>query len=411
MKNTKKTLSTSIALAIALFASTRTSAMFNANQPQTQTGQPKAFGNFGNQPQPQATTSTFGSIPNKPQPQIQTGQPKAFSGFGNQPQPQATTSTFGSMPSQPVSPLLQVYFTPQDQIKITNTLFDLLDNAKKQIYIAIYWITDNAIIEKIIAAKRRNIDVQIVIDETTPQVDDIITQLLQNDIVPIICPSKPPYNTGIMHNKFVVIDATKVFTGSANFTQAALNSSAEKNNFENVMIINSTDIAQKFIDAFVKMKQEIFDFYVGIIALNTPNQLPDWMRRLIPIVYHKQNLMKQSVNQPATNYNAEEQRRINNYFGIQSNVRQNHITDKQQRLLNTKGFSNKEISNLSKKEASDLIGTILADFSWQRATEKQRSLLKNKGFSDQEVLHLSKEEASELISDVLNTGMQQQYRW
>ena len=360
MKNTKKSLSIGIALAITLFTPIRIFAMFTGN---------------------------------------------------SQPQPQATTTTFGSTPSQPISPILQVYFAPQNQIKITNTLFDLLDNAKKQILIAIYWITDNAIIEKIIAAKRRNIDVQIVIDETTPQVDDIITQLLQNDIVPIICPSKPPYNTGIMHNKFVAIDATKVFTGSANFTQAALSSSAIKNNFENVMIINSTDIAQKFIDAFVTMKQDIFDFYVGIIALNNPNQLPNWMSDLIPTVYQKQDLMKQSVSQQTNNYNAKEQRRINNFFGIQSTIRQDRLTDKQQRLLNTKGFSNQEILNLSKKEASDLIGTILADYNWQRATEKQRSLLKKKGFSDQEVLSLSKDEASELISNVLNRGKQQQYSW
>ncbi len=336
---------------------------------------------------------------------------RIFAMFTGKSQPQAITTTFRSTPSQPISPILQVYFAPQDQIKITNTLFDLLDNARKQILIAIYWITDNAIIEKIIAAKRRNIDVQIVIDETTPQVDDIITQLLQNDIVPIICPSKPPYNTGIMHNKFVAIDDTKVFTGSANFTQAALSSSAIKNNFENVMVINSTDIAQQFIDAFVTMKQDIFDFYVGIIALNNPNQLPNWMSNLIPTVYQKQDLMNQSVSQQTKNYNAKEQRRINNFFGIQpTERREDNMTIPQKRLLNMNGFSDQDISGLSKKEASDLITKVKSGY-WQRATEKQRSLLKNKGFSDQEVLSLSKDEASDLISDVINRSKQQQYSW
>lgn len=423
MKNTKKNLSLAIALAMTLFTSIRIFAMFGAsNQPQQQPqtssfGQPtptqaqteqlRTFG-FTQPSPPKTATPSFGSISN---------QPSAGISFGKTPQPQATTP-FGSTPIQQQkapqisnNPLLLAYFTPQDQVKITNTLFHLLDNAKKQIYIAIYWITDSAIIEKIIAAKHRNVDVQIVIDESSLGYLDVTTQFLQHGIVPIISPSKNRNAAGLMHNKFVVIDEATVFTGSANFTQRAFNPNSEYFNFENALVIDSIDIAKQFSNAFMSMQKELFDFYVDIIAFNNRNDLPNWVNSLMPSIYQQQDLMRRSVKQLINNYSSIEQSRINNFFGIQSTIRQDHVTEKQERLLKTKGFSSQEILKLSKQEASQLIGVILSDYSWERATEKQRSLLKNKGFPDQDILFLSKDKASDLISQVLGRGMQQPYRW
>lgn len=416
MKNTKKVLSTGIALAIILFASIRISAMFSfgtPSQPQQQQQQPStgSFSGFGNQPQSKAT---FGSAPSQPQPQTQTRtfgfgsqtQPQTQPTFGGQPQPQATTPTFGSTLNQPVSPLLKVYFSPQDQIVITNKLFNLIDNAKKQLYIAIYYITDNAIIEKIIAAKRRNVDVQIVIDESSPEIESIIMQLLDNNIMPIIYPSNNIDPAGKMHHKFVAIDDMVVFTGSANFTKIVLNSKTRGFNFENVLIINSTDIAKQFINAFVAMKKEIFDFYVKTISSKALNALPSWMKRVIPRIYQQQDLMQQSVNQPIKNYNPEEQEKINNFFNIQSTeIREDRITDPQKKLLNMNGFTNREILTLSKQEASDLI-TKVKSGNWVRTTQEQRATLRSKGYSGIQILMLSSQEASKIINRSLSTEIQ-----
>ncbi len=147
--------------------------------------------------------------------------------------------------------VVQVYFVPQDQDKIMNGLSWLLDNAKQQVLVAMYWITDQSLIEKLIAAKKRGVDVQIIMDESIADCFDlnsIINQFLQNDIVPIIHPSKNIEGGGKMHNKFVVIDNAMVFTGSANFTKTALNPSANSFNFETVVVIDSADIAKKFVD-------------------------------------------------------------------------------------------------------------------------------------------------------------------
>ena len=256
---------------------------------------------------------------------------------------------------------LQAYFAPQDKKKITSKLCSMLDNAKKQILIAIYWITDNNLAEKIIAAKNRNIDVQIVIDESSiDKSGDVVTQLSKNGIVPIICPSAPPNNTGLMHNKFVVVDATEVFTGSANFTQAALNPDYnEKLNFENVIIMNSSDIAQKFINAFVSIKEVIFAFYMNIIAINNPNQLPNWMHNILPDLYKKEHPLQQSIEKRINDYTFDEQKKISSLFGIQLAQQKQPLTDKQLALLRNKGLPNEDISKLSKQEASDLISAFI----------------------------------------------------
>lgn len=301
--------------------------------------------------------------------------------------------------SQQNNSLLEVYFTPEDQAEITNKLYSLLDNAKKQVLIAIYWITDKNLMEKIIATKNRNVDVQIIIDESSLQYLDITPQLLENGIMPTIWPSKYS-EAGLMHNKFVVVDTTTVFAGSANFTQTALNPDAKKFNFENVIIINSPNIAKKYIDTFFTTKEDTFQLYVYLVA---NNQTADWMHRIVPDLYKNDYSMQQLVTQLMKEYDFKKQKIINNFFGIQIQpIQQNEpLTNKQLALLRNKKLPNKEILNLSKQEATSLISKILSARNWEPATEKQRPLLKNMGLSDIEALALSKDEASSLISQHL----------
>lgn len=308
---------------------------------------------------------------------------------------------------------LQVWFAPQDQDQIMNELSALLENAKKQVIIAMYWITDQLLIEKIIAAKKRGVDVQIVIDESMSLFSDLnslIDKFVQNNIIPIIYPSKHGNAAGKMHNKFIVVDTTTVFTGSANFTRTALDSSSFGFNFENVVVINSTDIAKRFVVNFDEMDQMIFDFYVEIIASSNLNQLPVWMHRLFPLVYQNQLFMRQSVQKTIERFNAEEQRKIKSFFGIQSTTAWEHATVKQQDLLRSKGVPIEEIAGLSKQEASSLISKIIKQGSlfgtrpatkWDpAATEAQQRLLRNMGVPDEEISGLSKREASDLIDEI-----------
>ncbi|HEX4068985.1 MAG TPA: phospholipase D-like domain-containing protein [Candidatus Babeliales bacterium] len=306
-------------------------------------------------------------------------------------------------------PLLQVYFSPQDQQQITNSLHTLLDNVQRRLRIAIYWMTDKTILEKIIAAKRRNIDVEIVMDGTSPEIDNIIAQLLQNNIIPVVDPSDV-LRYGKMHHKFVVVDDVIVFTGSANFTQIVLNPNAKGLNFENALIINSSDIAKQYTDAFVDMGRHILQFYIDLIAsTKNINELPSWMQKLAFTIYQSQPFMQQLVTQMINNYDLVDQRRVRSFFGIQSVEKQSFerrdlITPNQYGYLKSRGFLDEEISDLSKQDAFAIVGKIKSHED--PVTIKQRTLLRDKGFSNVEILGLSKQEASRLIGQVLNQGKQ-----
>jgi phosphatidylserine/phosphatidylglycerophosphate/cardiolipin synthase-like enzyme len=54
----------------------------------------------------------------------------------------------------------------------------------------------------------------------------------------------------IAHNKVMIIDKTTVITGSFNFTKAA-----EENNAENLLIIKSKELANIYIENWMKHKE------------------------------------------------------------------------------------------------------------------------------------------------------------
>ena len=51
-----------------------------------------------------------------------------------------------------------------------------------------------------------------------------------------------------MHNKFIIVDNTKLFTGSYNFTN-----DAENNNYENVIITDDPETVTAFREEFKRL--------------------------------------------------------------------------------------------------------------------------------------------------------------
>lgn len=151
---------------------------------------------------------------------------------------------------------VQTYFSPMDRKAMSDDLFVRLDNARKSIYVAMYWITDDRIIDKLIAAKRRNIDVQVCIDESSPnpQRDIYIKKLRDNNVSLTVFPSKRGGN-GKMHNKYFIIDSETVITGSANFTGVAMKTSSDKFNYENMLILYSPEIAAAYLSDFAAIQK------------------------------------------------------------------------------------------------------------------------------------------------------------
>ncbi len=131
----------------------------------------------------------------------------------------------------------QVCFTPQDNC--TQLIIQLIDSAKTQIRGQIYSFTSKPIAKALVRAEKRGIDVQIIYDQSNSDSHhySLAPYLIKNHI-PAYIDTVP----GIAHNKVLIIDSQTVETGSFNYTQ-----SAQENNAENVLIINSPQLAKQYL--------------------------------------------------------------------------------------------------------------------------------------------------------------------
>ncbi len=123
--------------------------------------------------------------------------------------------------------------------------------AREEILVAIYSLTRKSIYSALVAMSRRGVKVDVKFDmdqmKDSPDMKNAIQYLRDNGI-----PCKSIQLKGDkakMHHKFAVIDRKRVATGSYNYS-----STASRENYENLVIIDSPKIAQSFIDEFEKIK-------------------------------------------------------------------------------------------------------------------------------------------------------------
>ncbi|WP_374046077.1 phospholipase D family protein [Massilia sp. R2A-15] len=117
----------------------------------------------------------------------------------------------------------------------------VIDSSEKRLRLAAYSFTSPAIVSALIAAKRRGVDVQVVVDEKGNKGKASIAalNLLVNSNIPARTISAYP----IHHDKFIVCDDRTVQNGSFNYSRAAA-----KSNSENVLVVwNNSPLANSFL--------------------------------------------------------------------------------------------------------------------------------------------------------------------
>jgi phosphatidylserine/phosphatidylglycerophosphate/cardiolipin synthase-like enzyme len=157
----------------------------------------------------------------------------------------------------------QVLFSPKD--KITNYLIKRINSSKKNIYIAVYMLTDKKIAQALVDAKnKRDLDVQVITDQTCLEYKHGKVDMLKNANIDVFVYKNNLKNkkrpSKLMHNKFAIFDNI-LWTGSFNWTVQA-----NHQNKENVLLTDDPDILKKYKDQFELLKQRCVKQAIYVFA-------------------------------------------------------------------------------------------------------------------------------------------------
>ena len=132
---------------------------------------------------------------------------------------------------------VEIFFSPNGGC--TDAVVNALNRAKKNILVQAYSFTSPPIAAALVEAKKRNVDVQVILDKSQRTEKYSGATFLKNHEVPVFIDAAHK----IAHNKVMIIDGEVVITGSFNFTK-----SAEEGNAENLLVIsNAPDLAAQYI--------------------------------------------------------------------------------------------------------------------------------------------------------------------
>ncbi len=150
---------------------------------------------------------------------------------------------------------LHIMFSPATNPYETRIL-PILKNAKKEIFVSIFYLTHNGIIEELINAKKRGVDVKIIYDAVGASNNKMkVKNLRENGIF-----LKVENWGGKNHEKNMVIDGKIFITGSANFSHSGMG-----RNDENILIFENSEIASFYREYFLKLYNSLDEKYLRLI--------------------------------------------------------------------------------------------------------------------------------------------------
>ena len=147
----------------------------------------------------------------------------------------------GLAESKPAPATVSTCFTPGPE-SCAKQIVDNIDEAKASVRVQAYYLTQPLILHAIAMAKRRGLDVEVILDKSQdrqrgPRSHYTGATYLAHADVPVWIDDTP----AIAHSKVIILDGRIVLTGSFNFTKAA-----DTRNAENVVIIDSREVADLF---------------------------------------------------------------------------------------------------------------------------------------------------------------------
>jgi phosphatidylserine/phosphatidylglycerophosphate/cardiolipin synthase-like enzyme len=125
-----------------------------------------------------------------------------------------------------------------------NLLINLISQARKSIYVAIYSFTRDGLTRALIDAKNRGVEVKVIMEEENAYGQGSEYRMLKEAGVDIRLDGNP----ALMHHKFMVVDGEIIVTGSYNWSTAA-----EDKNDENFVVIRDRSVAERFMQEFNRL--------------------------------------------------------------------------------------------------------------------------------------------------------------
>ncbi|MCC8417019.1 MAG: phospholipase D family protein [Rickettsia endosymbiont of Bryobia graminum] len=122
--------------------------------------------------------------------------------------------------------------------------------AKETIHVQAFGLTSQKIVDQLVQAKQNGVHVRVLLDRSNLKDRYSKIQELKRAGIEVAIDKVP----GIAHNKIMIIDKSKVITGSFNFTNAA-----DKRNAENVVLIDNNDIADTYLKSWYSRRERIID--------------------------------------------------------------------------------------------------------------------------------------------------------
>ena len=147
-----------------------------------------------------------------------------------------------------------VYFSPKDDIK--NVILSEINSAKEEICISAFYLTDKDIINSLIQARQRGVNVFIILDAVSANIFKKRVYLIRNSGIAL----KVENWGGKDHEKTILIDKKTLILGSLNFSSAGLNK-----NDENIVIIKNNEAAIFYRNYFFYLYNSIDDKFLRFI--------------------------------------------------------------------------------------------------------------------------------------------------
>ncbi|MFA7496833.1 MAG: phospholipase D family protein [Acidithiobacillus sp.] len=151
---------------------------------------------------------------------------------------QQWSSATATMPRTPITVpaqgSIEVAFSPPGGA--TAAIVRALGEARQRVWIQAYSFTSAPIAKAVLAAARRGVNVQVVLDKSQRTQKYSVADFFANQGVPVYIDDQH----AIAHNKVMVIDSGTLITGSFNFSKAA-----EQANAENLLIFRDNPVLQK----------------------------------------------------------------------------------------------------------------------------------------------------------------------